>query len=83
MSAPVRPHATAVTRIPVESSQIKSVGYNEATHNLDIEFKSGGIYRYANVPREVHQALVTAPSIGSYFYKHIKPNAKKYPYQKQ
>jgi len=59
-------------RQPVKSSQIRSVGYDPAEHVLEIEFHSGGIYRYFGVPAEVHAALLRARSRGKYFEAHIK-----------
>ena len=62
----------AVKRVPVESSMIASVGYDEAKRILEIEFNSGRIYRYANVPPEVYRGLMEAESHGRYFLAHIK-----------
>jgi hypothetical protein len=59
-------------RQPVQSSNIKSVGYDAASKVLEIAFSSGGIYQYANVPASEHAALVAAPSVGKYFHAHIK-----------
>lgn len=66
----------------VHSSQINAIGYAPATQAMRIEFKSGALYEYANVPQDVFDAFSAAPSIGSHFYKHIKPFAEKYPYVK-
>jgi hypothetical protein len=33
-------------QIPVSSSTVKSVGYDEASAILRVEFKSGGVYQY-------------------------------------
>jgi hypothetical protein len=48
------------------------VGYDEAARILEIEFVSGGVYRYFGVPPEVYQELLEAPSKGAYFLEHIK-----------
>ncbi len=58
-------------RQPVDSSNLRSVGYDEATQTLEIEFHNGGIYQYYAVP-SVYQALMSAPSHGKYFHAHIK-----------
>lgn len=55
----------------VSSSNIRSVGYDEASRVLEIEF-AGGIYRYQGVPREVFASLMAATSKGRYFNDHIK-----------
>jgi hypothetical protein len=59
-------------RQPVKSSQIRSVGYDPAEQVLEIEFHSGGVYRYFGVPTTVHTALLRARSRGKYFEAHIK-----------
>jgi len=75
-----------ITMQPVESSQLKEVGYEPETQTLAIRFNSksgqGSLYHYANVPQEVYDDFMAAESAGSYFHRNIKPNAEKYPYQK-
>ena len=61
-----------MNRIPVSSSDLCSVGYNSKTKVLEIEFNSGGIYRYSNVPQTVFSQLMSAPSHGRFFHSHIK-----------
>jgi hypothetical protein len=56
----------------VRSSNIKSVGYDPGDMTLEIEFHDGGIYRYFNVPADVHEGLMRASSKGAYFHDHIK-----------
>lgn len=60
------------TRTPVASSSIRSVGYDEDESVLEIEFESGGIYRYADVDRETRAELLGARSHGSYFHERIR-----------
>jgi hypothetical protein len=69
----------------VESSQIEAIGYAADTQTLAIQFKGkggkpGSLYHYSNVTDEDWTAFSTAESIGSHFYKHIKPLSDKYPY---
>lgn len=59
-------------RTKVESSNLESIGYDKDSRTLEIEFKSGKIYQYTNVPEPEHQALLAADSIGSYFNKNIR-----------
>jgi len=59
-------------RIYVESSNLKSVGYDSTRKILEIEFHSGGIYQYSNVSEIVFQALLAADSKGQYFHRNIK-----------
>jgi len=59
-----------VQMIPVQSSNLSSVGYENGI--LYIEFNNGSMYSYDNVPVSVYQELMSAPSHGKYFHAHIK-----------
>ena len=59
-------------RKTVWSSSVRSVGYDEAAQILEIEFVSGGVYRYYGVPRDVYQELLEASSKGAYFLARIR-----------
>jgi len=59
-------------RTPVKSSNLKSVGYDPETETLEVEFKAGTVYRYADVPAEVHAALMAAESVGSYYARNVR-----------
>jgi lysyl-tRNA synthetase class 2 len=61
-----------VRRNTVVSSAIRSVGFDASTNELEIEFTSGEVYRYA-VPARVHRELLAAESPGRYFQAHIRP----------
>ncbi|NDU91585.1 MAG: KTSC domain-containing protein [Ferrovum sp.] len=57
---------------PVESSQIKAIGYDSAEKVLAVQFTRGGEYRYFDVPQEKFDALMEAESKGAHLGKHIK-----------
>ncbi|MFW5895214.1 MAG: KTSC domain-containing protein [archaeon] len=59
-------------RQKVKSSNIESIGYEEKDMILEIEFKSGGVYRYFNVSSGVYDTLMNADSHGRAFHKTIK-----------
>lgn len=60
-------------RIPVKSSNIKSIGYEPESQKLHIEFLgSGTVYEYSGVSAQKHANLMTAASVGSHFAKHIR-----------
>jgi len=61
-----------VERQPVESTVIASIGYDAATGVLELEFHSGGVYRYFLVPPSVHRELVGAASIGQAFQSLVR-----------
>jgi hypothetical protein len=52
-------------RVPVESSSIESVGYEDEI--LEVHFNNGGVYRYFGVPPEVCLELLKADSKGRFF----------------
>ena len=66
-------------RIEVESSNLASVGYDAENEILEVEFKHGGIYQYFDVPVEIYEELMNAPSHGVYFSANIRND---YEYQK-
>lgn len=58
--------------LAVESTALKTVGYDEARELLRLEFRSRTIYHYFSVPAAVHQALLLAQSKGRYFNQAIR-----------
>jgi hypothetical protein len=58
------------------SSTIHKADYNEAEKTLDIEFRSGNVYRYSDVPQrlwKVFQLYIECEgSPGSFFNEYIK-----------
>ena len=59
-------------RVAVESSNLASIGYDEETKTLEIQFHSGGVYQYDDVEKEVYEALMSAESHGRYFMSMIR-----------
>ena len=68
-----------MTRHHVSSSNVRSVGYDEASQTLEVEFHNGGIYHYYGVPVSIYQGFMAAGSKGTYLHNHIKD---RYRYQK-
>ena len=61
-----------MNHIPVKSSHIKSVGHDPETNTLAVTFHSGGVYHYHGVPKEKHDAMLRADSVGKYLEANIK-----------
>jgi len=59
-------------RVAVSSSNIASVGYDPSTMTLEIEFCSGSVYQYFDVPESVHLQLMQSSSVGGYFSSSIR-----------
>lgn len=79
-NAPANAGAPILRRIPIgDSSTIKAVGYDPETCALEIDFLSGGRYRYAMVPGDVVARLLFSPSAGKAFALHVKG---KYPFER-
>ena len=71
-AAPLHAQSAFLDRKPVESSDLASVGYDERRLVLEIEFRSGGIYRYHEVPKETYSGLMGSQSKGRFFAKNIR-----------
>lgn len=63
-------------RVAVRSRSIASVGYDEVSELLEVEFSQGNVYQYRGVSITVHQQLMSAQSMGSFFSKVIRPAYK-------
>ena len=66
-------------RISVNSSNIRSIGYDSQMAILEVEFTSGDIYQYFNVPEYLFQQFLHSSSHGEFLNDHIRYN---YRYQK-
>ncbi len=61
----------------VSSSAISSVGYDDRSSTLEVEFSSGAVYDYLNVPKRVYRDLLKAPSNGSFVSRRVRD---RYPF---
>jgi len=68
----------ADARTAVVSSLFASMQYSSQA-TLDLEFRSGLVYRYFTVPRTIAEGLRVADSKGAYFNRFIKD---RFPYQR-
>ena len=55
----------------VESTVLSTIAYDDASDLLQLEFRSGAIYQYFDVPAAVHD-LLRASSKGTYFHRMIR-----------
>jgi hypothetical protein len=67
-----------MNRVPVSSSNLVSVGYDSESKVLEIEFQSGSVYQYFNVPANIYSGLMSAASHGRYFDAYIKKGGFAY-----
>jgi hypothetical protein len=61
-----------MTRIPVTSSFLASVGYDPLTWIMELEFHSGRVYEYYNISQGTYNGLMSASSQGRYFCRIIR-----------
>lgn len=61
----------------VTSSAISSVGYDEGSSTLEVEFQSGAVYDYFDVPPRIYRALLKASSKGRFLSRRIRD---RYPF---
>jgi hypothetical protein len=62
----------------VKSDSIASIGYDNDI-GLEVEFVSGGVYRYFGVERRTFEEFKKAPSKGTFFLEEIRG---AYPYMR-
>ena len=61
-----------MTREPVSSSNLAEVGYHDPTQTMEVCFKSGRVYQYFDVPRNVYDELMRTESPGGYLSSEVK-----------
>lgn len=58
-------------RSPLKSRALLSAGYDADGRVLELEFSSGHVYRYEDVPESVYAWLLRAPNKGVFVARHI------------
>jgi len=61
-----------ISKIPVRSSNVKTICYFDDTCILEVEFRSGSTYQYANVSLEVFEQFKSSNSKGGFLCDYIK-----------
>lgn len=56
----------------VDSSMIRSYGFDASISTLEVEFNSGAIWQYFDVPESVYYEMQSASSCGKFFLANIK-----------
>jgi hypothetical protein len=59
-------------RLPVKSRILRSVGYDDSTKILEIEFQNSLIYQFLDVPPKVYADLMHSGEIGKYFTDKVR-----------
>ena len=63
----------------VVSSNIVSVGYDEKSETLEVEFRKERIYQYFEVPLQIYNEFMAAPSKGKFHRGYI---LNSYPFER-
>ena len=59
-------------RVNLRSTSLQAAAYHGRLAILELEFRSGAVYRYFGVPVQIYQELLSAESKGGYFNYHIR-----------
>lgn len=65
---------TPIAMTPVESNQVKAIGYDASTQTLAVTFTRGPghIYHYPDVGPELYADFMASDSKGTFFGTHVK-----------
>lgn len=63
--------------VPVSSSNVSAVGYEQSARKLFVEFNDGSLYEYSNVSAQTHQSMMTSSSKGRFVRQEL---VDRYPY---
>ena len=61
-----------IKRVAVQSTALATIGYSKRLHALEVEFLNGAIYRYLDVPPEIHREMMAAESKARFYHKHVR-----------
>ena len=59
-------------RMALDSEALSSIGYDPVLRVLEVEFTSGRVYQYFDVPQGEVQRLLRADSHGAYFSERMR-----------
>lgn len=61
-----------VDMVPVISSNLEAVGYDDDKKELFVQFTSGKVFKYKGVSASAYAGLLGAESKGKHFHRHIR-----------
>lgn len=61
-----------MNRAIIESTMIRSIGFDAGSSTLEIEFNSGAIWQYYDFPESIWYEFEGADSQGKFFHREIK-----------
>ena len=66
-------------RLAIESTTLTSAGYSPDHSVLEVEFRSGSLYRFFDVPEDCFRQLIASSSKGVFFNRNIR---NRFPHQR-
>jgi hypothetical protein len=69
---PATLEVAVMDRKKVNSSGLRSVGYDASSQTLEVELSDGSIWQYSSVPAETQRRFIAAPSMISYYRDNIE-----------
>ena len=61
-----------MSRVDLNSTSLQAVTYQHPCAVLELEFRSGAVYRYFGIPKQAFEELLRAESKGGYFNSCIR-----------
>jgi KTSC domain len=61
-----------IAMLPVSSSMVNTLGYDEDNQILQVEFHNGAIYQYSEVDEDTWEDFCQAESVGRFYNEEIK-----------
>ena len=61
-----------MARVDLQSISLNAATYLDQSAFLELEFRSGAIYRYLGVSEQLYQELLSAESKGRYYNQHLR-----------
>lgn len=59
-------------REAVTSTNVAEVGFDANSRILEVQFKTGAVYQYFDVPQQIYDELRRASSIGGFINSNVK-----------
>lgn len=56
----------------VESTMIRSLGFDSSSSTLEVEFNSGAVWQYFDVPESLYYDMKSSGSCGKFFNANVK-----------
>lgn len=61
----------STNRVPIDSYYIVSAGYDVETKTFEVEFSSGIVYQYYDVPQALYNVFTSSNSKGNFLTRNI------------